>query len=258
MRRLSVVLIVIAVLAAACSLRGDDNANGGLANTSWTVRSISGAQTVGAARPTMTFAPDGTLSGSTGCNQYSARFRTEGSAITIVQTSSTAVGCPGDRGPQEAAFLNALQGATSWRQTEDGDLVLEGLSEILAGPGVAEGPPDEPPAGAPLTDLAGTSWTLKDLGGTADFAHLVPTVVFGADGTISGFAGCNQFNAPYAISGSDLTLGSLATTKMACARPGSVVESTYLEALLGVKTWWIDDARELHLDGAVPLTFAPA
>ena len=99
--RLLILPALVAVLTLACSLRGDDTANGGLANTSWTVRSISGAPTVGAARPTMSFAPDGTLSGSTGCNQYSARFRTDGSAITIVQTSSTAAGCPGDRGPQE-------------------------------------------------------------------------------------------------------------------------------------------------------------
>jgi hypothetical protein len=31
-----------------------------------------------------------------------------------------------------------------------------------------------------------------------------------------------------------------------------------VEALVGVKTWSIDDSGELHLDGAVPLTFAPA
>ncbi len=257
MRRLSIVLFAVAVLAAACSLRGDDNANGGLANTSWTVRSISGVPTVGAARLTMTFAPDGTVSGSTGCNQYSARFRTEGSAITIVQTSSTAVGCPGDRGPQEVAFVNALQGATTWRQTEDGSLVLGGVAEILAGPGVAEGPPDEPPAGDPIVDLAGTSWSLHELGGTADFAHIVPSLVFGTDGSLSGFAGCNQFNAPYAISGADLKIGSLTTTKMACERPRSLVEASYLQGLVGVRTWWIDEIGELHLDGGAALTFAP-
>ena len=69
------------------------------------------------------------------------------------------------------------------------------------------------------------------MGGTADFAHLVPTLEFGEDGTLAGFAGCNQFNAPYHGTGSDLTLGSIATTKMACERPGSAVEAAYLEAL---------------------------
>ena len=124
--------------------------------------------------------------------------------------------------------------------------------------GIAEGPAGDGAGGEPITDVAGTSWALQEMGGTADFAHLVPTLEFGENGTLSGFAGCNQFNAPYSIGASDLTLGSLATTKMACARPGSVVESTYLEALLGVTNWRVDESGELHLDGAVPLTFAPA
>ena len=257
MRRLSIVLFAIAVLASACSLRGEDNANGGLANTSWTVGSIAGAPTVDASRPTMAFAPDGTLSGSTVCNQYSARFRIEGSAIAIGQTSSTAAGCPDDRGAQEAAFVNALQGATSWRQTEDGTLVLGGVVEILAAPGVAEGPPDQPPAGGPITDLTGTSWTLHELGGTVDFAHIVPTLVFGADGNLSGFAGCNQFNAPYAVSAADIKIGAITTTKMGCDRPAGLVEASYLQGLAGVRTWWTDEIGELHLDGDSALTFAP-
>lgn len=254
MRRLSIVLFAVSVLAAACSLRGDDNANGGLANTSWTVHSISGAPTVGAARPTMTFAPDGTLSGSTGCNQYSARFRTDGSAITIVQASSTAAGCPGDRGPQEVAFVNALQGATTWRQNEDGSLVLGGVAEMLAKPGVAEGPPGD----APVANIAGTAWTLADLGGTADFARLVPTLVFGADRTVSGFAGCNQFNGSYTVTGAALSVGPLATTKMGCEPPASTVEAEYLAALAGVTEWFLGTDGQLTLIGSVPMTFEPS
>ena len=86
----------------------------------------------------------------------------------------------------------------------------------------------------------------------------MPTLEFGEDGTLAGFAGCNQFNAPYQVTGSDLSLGSIATTKMACERPGSAVEAAYLEALAGVTTWAIDESGQLQLGGAVPLIFAPA
>jgi heat shock protein HslJ len=247
-------LIGLAATLVACAPRGDDTANGGLVNTSWTVLSIPGAPTLLEARATMTFAADGTVSGTGGCNQYSGSFRTDGDRGAFGSMSSTLMGCDDQRGQQEAAFLSNLQGAATWRLVDYGKLVIGETGEIVAGPGVAEGPPGDEPVAA----LAGTSWRLAEMGGTADFAHLVPTLEFGADGTVSGFAGCNQFHAPVAIRGPDLTLGSLATTKMACARPGSAVESTYLAALLAVKTWRIDESGVLHLDGAVPLTFAPA
>jgi heat shock protein HslJ len=254
----TVVLLTVAAFAAACAPIGADDANRPLENTSWTVTSIAGAPALPEARPTLTFAADGTVSGSSGCNQYSGAYRRDGGALSFGGISSTLMGCDGQRGQQETAFLAALNGAASWRHGPDGLLISGAAGDIVAAEGVAEGPPGDAAGGVPLTELAGTSWTLREMGGTADFAHVIPTLVFGTDGSLSGFAGCNQFNAPYAISGTDLTLGSLTTTKMACARPGSVVESTYLEALLGVKTWWVDDSRELHLDSAVPLTFAPA
>lgn len=253
MRRIPIVLVVVAVILGGCSLRGDDNANGGLANTSWTVRSIAGAATIEPPRPTMTFAPDGTVSGSASCNQYSATYRTDGSSIAIGQVSSTLMLCEGNIGRQEMAFLTSLQGATSWRQAENGNLVLGGAGEIVAGPGVAEAPPEP----APITELGRTAWTLVEMGGTADFAHLVPTLEFGAEGTVSGFAGCNQFSGSYTVTGGRLAMGPLATTKMACERPASAVEAEYVAALAAVTGWSVGADGRLTLDGPVPLTFAP-
>jgi heat shock protein HslJ len=257
---LTSVLLLLALVAgpAACAPIGGDDANRPLENTSWTVASIAGAPTLSAARPTLTFAADGTVAGSTGCNQYSGAYRRDGGSLQFAEIASTLMGCDGERSRQETAFVAALNGANAWRHRPDGLVISGAAGDIVAGEGIAEGPPGDATSGEPITDLAGTSWTLREMGGTADFAHLVPTLVFGTDGTLSGFAGCNQFDAPYTSSGGDLLLGSLATTKMACIRPGSVVESTYLEGLVGVKTWFIDDSGLLHLDGAASLTFAPS
>jgi heat shock protein HslJ len=252
-------LLAVALLAAGCSPGGTGAPTAhGLAQTSWTVASIAGAATLPEARPTMTFAQDGTMSGNGGCNQYSGPFRVDGDKISIGPVAATLMGCEGQRGAQESTFLAALQGATNWRHAENGDLVLTGAGDIVAGPGVAEGSLDAPVTGeSPTAELAASAWALQEMGGTADFAHLVPTLVFGTDGTVSGFAGCNQFNASYTATAGDLTLGPIVTTKMACPRPGSVVETTYLEALAGVTSWSIDDAGRLILGGNVPLTFAP-
>lgn len=246
-------LVAAAAIALACS-PGADTANGGLVNTSWTAVAIDGAPTLVGAKPTLTFAQDGTVSGNAGCNQYSASFRTDGATIAIGQVRSTLMGCDGDRNAQEAAFLGGLQGATSWQQADDGNLILDGVVEIVAGPGVAEGPPGD----EPRVDLRGTDWTLAEMGGTADFARLVPNLEFGADGTVSGFAGCNTFTGTYTVTGGELTLGPLATTKIGCPRPASAVESAYLDALAGATTWSIGADGRLTLGGAVPLIFAPS
>jgi heat shock protein HslJ len=265
MRHRALFLVGVAAVLVACS-PGGDNTNGGLGNTSWTVISIAGQPVAPDARPTMTFDPGGTVSGNGGCNQYTGSFRTEGDRIAVGQVSSTLMGCEGERGRQEAAFLSALQGAGTWRLAEEGNLVIAGAGEIIAGPGVAEGPPgdvlpgdavpgDDGPSDEPIADLAGTSWTLVELGGTADLAHLVPTLEFGADRTVSGFAGCNTFTGPSTSTGAELSLGPLATTRIGCQRPASAVEAEYLAALAGVTSWAIDDGGRLVLGGAIPLTF---
>ena len=151
--RLLLVPLIVAVLA--CSPIGDDTANGGLAFTSWTVTSIDGQPTAPAGvGPTMTFDADGTVSGSTGCNQYTGRFHTEGDRIAVGQVSSTLMGCDGQRGQVEALFLKALDGAATWRQTENGQLEISGASAITAAPGIAAGssavdPPREESLGGP-------------------------------------------------------------------------------------------------------------
>jgi len=255
--RRAAILALAAGAALACTPAanpsGPGDANGGLANTSWTVISINGAATIPDARPTLTFSEDGTVGGSGGCNQYSGPFRTDGDRITLGELASTLMGCDGGRSTQEAAFMSALDGATAWRETAEGNLVLTGAGEIVAGAGIAEGPP--PPA--PGAGLAGTAWDLVEMGGTADFARIVPTIEFGADGSVSGFAACNTFSGRFTTEGDQLTLGPLASTKIGCERPASAVESAYLGALTGVTTWAIEGDGRLLLGGQVALRFAP-
>jgi heat shock protein HslJ len=148
--RLLILVVVFSVLA--CS-PGGDTANGGLGNTSWTVISIGGQDTIPEARPTMTFDAGGTVSGSTGCNQYSGQFHTDGDRIAFGPMSSTLMGCEDPRAQQEAAFLSALGGAATWRLAEGGNLLIDGAGEIVAAPGVAEGPP----GAEAVADRAGTA-----------------------------------------------------------------------------------------------------
>jgi len=246
-------LIAIGLIVVACTSGGGGPSEGpgdlGLANTSWTVTSLAGRPTVDPPRPTMTFSADGRVSGNSGCNQYSGTYRTDGSSITITNVASTMMMCAGPGADVEALFLKGLNSATAWQRTEDGQLEIAAAVAIVAEPGVAEGPPADPTG----VEIPGSSWVLVEMAGTADFAHIVPTLAFGTDGSVSGFAGCNTFRGTYTPDGH---IGALASTKIACQPPASLIEFDYLKALGDVGGWSLADGR-LVTHGSIPLTFEP-
>ena len=252
--RLAVVSAALAVtaVAAACA-PGSDNANGGLANTAWVVRSIAGTATLDEARPTMSFAPEGTVSGTDGCNQYTGTFHTDGASIEVSQLATTLMGCEPPRMAQAQAFGAALSGATEWRLTETNELELRGHGDLLAMPADAVAPIGT----GETSDLGASSWLLIDLDGSTVDAQAVPTLAFADDGTVSGFAGCNTYGGPFSTDGGTIAIGPLAATEMACQEPGSGIESVYLPALDAVGRWEIMPNGQLVLTGPQVLTFGP-
>ena len=234
---------------AASPLPSASAASARIVGPTWVVSTIGGSDTIAGSQPTMTFGADGQLNGTGGCNSYGGPYMLDGAAIDVGDLASTMMLCADQSiGAQETAFFAALGGAQTWQVDDSGNLLLAGVSEIVAKAAPAE------PSGSAGTGLVG-AWNLAEMGPTADFAHLQPTIEFTADGGVSGFAGCNTFSGSYATNGSTLTWGPLATTKMACQRPGSAVESDYLAALSGVNAWTIEPDGRLLLDGAVPLRY---
>lgn len=253
MRRVLVILSLLAIggFAAACSPDGS-GASGGLEGTSWTVVTISGAPTIADARPTMAFGFDGQVGGTSGCNQYRATFHTTGDSIAIGDLASTKMACDPARNAQEQAFTLALTSVAGWRLASDGSLELDGPSAIVARPA------GEAPAGsAAAPALPGSSWALVEMSDQV-LADAIPTIAFGADGTVSGSTGCNTFNGTYTIDGSAITFGPLATTRMACAADVMAIEDAYLAALDGASSWSIGSDGQLMLDGTAAMTFGPA
>lgn len=254
--RLRGALIVAAVVAGAAVAAGcapeDDNANGGLGGTDWTVVTIAGTATVPDARPTMRFAFEGQVTGSDGCNQYGGPFRTDRQEIVVGKLTSTLIGCEPLLAAQAQAFTEALTGASTWRLTEAGGLELRGHGDLIAEP-LVDAPP---PSDAVVSDLAGTGWLLQELGGIT-LVDVEPTLAFGGDGTVSGSSGCNTFNGTYDLDGAALSFGPLATTKRACADPTMFVESAFLAAMAGVTGWSVDGAGRLVLEGPRPLVLRP-
>ncbi|NTV37583.1 MAG: META domain-containing protein, partial [Anaerolineales bacterium] len=85
------------------------------------------------------------------------------------------------------------------------------------------------------------------------------TLNFGADGQVSGSAGCNRYTGPYQSEGGNLKVGELATSRMMCPSPEGVMEqeTRYLAALQNAATYsiWRDTSPYSTPTGA-PLAAA--
>lgn len=108
-----------------------------LAGTSWEVTSFNNGKEavispIVGTRLTMAFGPDGSLSGSAGCNTYTAAVTTKGSTIAIGPPAATRRLCaqPGGVMEQEQQFLRALPTARFFRMEGNG---LEMRTEVNAG-----------------------------------------------------------------------------------------------------------------------------
>lgn len=91
--------------------------------------------------------------------------------------------------------------------------------------------------GDPGRLFQGVEWQILSIDGKPLPADgPVPTIYFGTDGRLNGFAGCNRFMGGYALSGEGLTSSQLASTRMACIGAGDALETRilgHLEQLQG-------------------------
>lgn len=96
-----------------------------------------------------------------------------------------------------------------------------------------------------IESLGGTSWQLVSYGPTSAQQPAAPGVetslVFGADGKVSGTLGCNGLSGDYTVSDQNVTFGALIVTKMACEEPQMTQENTALQVLTGTASFVITD-----------------
>ena len=205
------------------------------------------------ATPTLELGADGTtMTGSTGCNQFSGTYTQTGSELTVELGPMTLAGCVDPAAAdQEAAILASLPEVASF--TAEGQLVLLDADDaaLLT---YDEG----------LSTIEGTSWTATGInngrgGLESTVATETVTADFGADGALSGFAGCNTYNATYELSGDDtISITGVVTTRKACADEAMTLESQYVAALEAATTYAIsgDSLTLRDDDGAMQVTYA--
>jgi heat shock protein HslJ len=82
-------------------------------------------------------------------------------------------------------------------------------------------------------------WVLSELRGNSLVSGTGISALFTSTGKVSGSAGCNKYTGSYTVSGSNITISSIASTMMMCDQGVMLQETVYLKALSEAKTYTV-------------------
>ena len=110
-------------------------ASASLPGSSWTLTGVNNGRGAVESLPTgvevtAKFGTDGKVSGSGGCNTYSAPYTIDGGNIKFGVGITTSMACPDPQMQTEVLFLKALESTTKW-SIDNGDLVLRDASGAM-------------------------------------------------------------------------------------------------------------------------------
>jgi heat shock protein HslJ len=270
--RRSACVTVVALVVCVGWLTGcggsDDEASGAagdsglpLEGTAWSLSTSPGPDgeqvSVPADVPVTARFVEGGLSGSGGCNDYSAGYRLDGSNLTIDPVATTLKACPDPAGSVESGYLAALEQVVGFRTDQTSLTLVDADGETLLTFGEAE-----------QAALIGTSWVATGVnngkGGLASvIADSEITAVLSENDEVSGSSGCNDFTGPFtADDDGGIDIGPLASTRKACPEPPGVdeQETAFLAAMDRATRYSIDGTTlELRDDeGALQASFEAA
>lgn len=111
---------------------------------------------------------------------------------------------------------------------------------------------DEATSASDVPVVAG-QWSIRTIDGRPLEGDQPATIAF-ADGRVSGTTGCNRISGTYEVAGDVVTIGPLATTRMACPPPLMARETALLAALTGPLTATAGAGGELTLKAGTGTT----
>jgi heat shock protein HslJ len=248
MRLESFLKLVLLLLVSVVSIAGAENATEnmglktatGLEGVSWSLDSYLSME--GQTEEVLPYTEitalfeSGRVSGNGGCNNYAGSFVTEGNSINISGLLSTMMFCEDNVSSQESVYLQNLQKAATY-DISDGQLMMSDANgTVILTFSVVQ----------PLP-LVGTNWSMLNYNNgreavVGSLAGTEVTAIFGADGNLTGTAGCNNYRAGYQVDGNNVTIGPVATTRMLCSEPEGIMEqeTEYLRAIENAATYRID------------------
>jgi heat shock protein HslJ len=240
------VLVVTQAAAVTTGVRG--TAASPLTDKVWVLVTLAGKPPIKGTEFTAEFTTTRRLSGAAGCNRYTGVYRASGTTIRVSPLATTQKACLEPIQQQERAFLRALSRARSFAVGR-GTLTLKSAGGLRLATFRAQ-----------TQALAGTTWDVLayNNGKQAVVSVLTATKVtatFGKDGNLTGFAGCNDYDATYQATAPRISIGPVAATRKHCEEPAGIgeQETAYLVALGSAATYRVEGSRlELRTaDGAL-------
>jgi len=181
---------------------------------------------------------EGQVTGSAGCNSYSANYEAEHDVLVISQIAMTEMACLEPEGimEQEAEYLAALENVSMYRFEDQQRLILQDSDDSRM--------VDYIPART--FELTETVWFLESFNnGNYGIVSVLEgseiTAVFNDEGQVSGLAGCNNYSGAYQVDGEMISIELGPLTMMFCEQPEGVMdqETAYLQALDSVSSYRI-------------------
>jgi heat shock protein HslJ len=186
------------------------------------------------------FGSEDVLSGVAGCNDYSASYEVDATALTIAPPVATRKTCDEPAGvmEQEAAYLAALSTTAAFTIRGEQLTLHDRRGAVAVSAVVATSEKSDPGTAASSNGKVtaeGKTWLLAaytDSEGqmVAPLPDTRITLVLD-NSRFTGSAGCNTYNGQYELNGNQVSIQLGATTMMACAEPIMAQERAYLTAL---------------------------
>ena len=204
-----------------------------LIGTLWVLTAYGDANNPTPSQPGVTttalFSVDGTVSGSAGCNQYSAGFTVQDGQISVTTPTSTMMACETGM-EQEYTYLTALENAETYS-------ILGATLEITYGGGA--GVLHYSARHLPLENVR---WVLSAVDGLVPPFGVEATAVFtpgdaAEENALNGSAGCNTYFGSYTHEGQNLSIGPLGATQMMCDEKVMEVESAFLDGFESAQSY---------------------
>lgn len=207
-------------------------------NGYWELKTLKGEEAKSAfsgKTPNIEFDFDKNIAhGNGGCNNFTGPFTiTEKNEFSAPNFAVTRMACFADN--KESLFLSTLSTPNMEMSIDEaGVLTFSSGKDVVMQfvKGDKENPTVNAPALSPES-LAG-KWNLTMLA-DADintlFKERKPTIEFGNDNSVFGYAGCNTYRSAYELEGNTLTFKLPAMTMMAC--PSLEGEGKFTSALTG-------------------------
>ena len=204
-----------------------------LTGAEWMLATINDKPVVDGTQATLAFGEANNVLGSTGCNLYAGTYAVgEGDVLNFKPNVTTSWECEEPFLAQEKAMLLVLSSSSNY--------VIESDELKITNP---DGERRATFTKMPLV-LEGTDWNLDGFNyGQGAFVNVIEgtqlTALFDSDGILKGSGGCNNYNTTYTADFSNISIGPIMSTQMACPEPEGVMdqESKYLTALEQAATY---------------------